>query len=79
MCATEVNTKAPFLHLDEKMLHFTTFLLSGLLQIKTQMWRGKWQPTPVFLPGEFHGRRNLAGYSPRSRKELDRTKQLTHT
>ena len=25
-------------------------------------WRGKWQPTPVFLPGESHGQRNLAGY-----------------
>ena len=22
-----------------------------------------WQPTPVFLPGEFHGQRHLAGYS----------------
>ena len=32
---------------------------------------GKWQPTPVFLPGEFHGQRNLVGYSPRGRKELD--------
>ena len=27
-------------------------------------WSGKWQPTPVFLPGEFHGQRSLAGYSP---------------
>ena len=27
-------------------------------------WRRKWQPTPVFLPGESHGRRNLMGYSP---------------
>ena len=27
-------------------------------------WRRKWQPTPVFLPGEFHGQRNLAGYNP---------------
>ena len=34
-------------------------------------WRRKWQPTPVFLPGEFHGQRSLAGYSPWSRKELD--------
>ena len=25
-------------------------------------WRRKWQPTPVFLPGESHGQRNLAGY-----------------
>ena len=29
-----------------------------------------WQPTPVFLPGESHGQRSLAGYSPWSRKEL---------
>jgi len=27
-------------------------------------WRRKWQPTPVFLPGKFHGQRNLAGYHP---------------
>ena len=26
--------------------------------------RRKWQPTPVFLPGEFHGQRILVGYSP---------------
>ena len=34
---------------------------------KTQegsQWRRKWQPTPVFLPGEFHGQRILVGYSP---------------
>ena len=27
-------------------------------------WRREWQPTPVFLPGEFPGQRNLVGYSP---------------
>ena len=26
--------------------------------------RTVWQSTPVFLPGEFHGQKNLAGYSP---------------
>ena len=26
-------------------------------------WRKEWLPTPLFLPGEFHGQRNLAGYS----------------
>ena len=26
-------------------------------------WRRAWQPTPVFLPGESHGQRSLAGYS----------------
>ena len=27
-------------------------------------WRRKWQPSPVFLPGKFHGQRSLLGYSP---------------
>ena len=41
--------------------------------------RRKWQPTPVFLPGEFHGQRSLAGFSsPWSCKESDTTEQLTH-
>ena len=31
-------------------------------------WRKKWQPTPVFLPGKFHGQRSLAGYSPWGQK-----------
>ena len=44
-------------------------------------WRREWLPTPVFWPGEFHGQRSLAGYSPRYYKELDTTKQysLTHS
>ena len=32
---------------------------------------GNWLPTPVFLPGEFHGQRNLAGYNPWEHKESD--------
>jgi len=27
-------------------------------------WRRKWQPTPIFLPGESHGQRSLVGFSP---------------
>ena len=27
-------------------------------------WRREWLPTPLFLPGEFHGQRSLVGYSP---------------
>ena len=34
-------------------------------------------PIPVFLPGEFHGQRSLAGYSPQGLKESDMTEQLT--
>ena len=40
------------------------------------IWRRKWQPTPLFLPGAFHEQKSLAGYSPRCRKESDMTEQL---
>ena len=36
-------------------------------------WRRKWQPTPVLLPGEFHGPRSLAGYSSWGHKDLAMT------
>ena len=39
-------------------------------------WRKKWQPTPLFLLGEFHGQRSLVGYSPWGCKESDTTEQL---
>ena len=42
-------------------------------------WRREGQPTPVFLPGEFHGQRSLVGYSSSGHKELDKTKRLTLT
>ena len=40
----------------------------------------KWQPTPVFLPGESHGQRSLVGYGAWGHKESDTTERLnTHT
>ena len=39
-------------------------------------WRRAWQPTPVFLPGESHGQRSLAGYSPWGHKELNMTEAI---
>ena len=41
-------------------------------------WSRKWQPTPVFLPGKFHGQRSLAGYSLWGHKESDMA-ECTHT
>ena len=35
--------------------------------------RRTWQPTPVFLPGESHGQRSLAGYDTWGHKESDTT------
>ena len=40
-------------------------------------WCRKWQPTPVFLPEEFHKWRILVGYSPWGCKKLDTTEWLT--
>ena len=42
--------------------------------------RREWLPTPVFLLGEFHGQRSLAGYSPWGHTKSDTTKRLSmHT
>ena len=40
------------------------------------IWRRKWQPTPVFLLGKSHRLRRLVGYSPWGRKESDTTERL---
>ena len=45
--------------------------------IRKISWGRKWLPTPAFLPGESHGLRSLAGYSPWRHKELDTTEQLS--
>ena len=38
---------------------------------------GNRNPSPVSLPGEFHGQKSLVAYSTWDRKESDMTKQLT--
>ena len=40
-------------------------------------WRRDKLPIPVFLPGEFHRQRSLAGSNPLGHKESDMTKRLT--
>ena len=55
---------------------FVTHYFAILFTI-TSNWRRKWQPTPVLLPGESHGQRNLAGYSPRGRKESAMTEHIS--
>ena len=42
-------------------------------------WRRKWQPTPVFLPGKFHGQRSLAGYTVHGFADSDITEQLNNS
>ena len=38
--------------------------------------RRQWHPTPVLLPGKYHGQRSVAGCSPWGREESDTTERL---
>ena len=66
---------------ESKRLFYTSvpLLLGDVGQedswVKKIPWRRKWQPTPVFVPGESW--RSLLGYSPWGGKELDMTERLT--
>ena len=57
----------------------STTAVGGLLftvkggQIISALWRRKWQPTPVFLPGESQGQRSLVGWCLWGRTESDTT------
>ena len=42
-------------------------------------WRREGQPTPAFVPWEFHGQRSLVGHSSWCHKEMDTAGGLTHT
>ena len=53
-----------------------SFLVSRLFTLNRHSRRRKWQPTPVFLPGESPGRRSLVGYSLWGLEESDTTEQL---
>ena len=46
--------------------------------VRMILWRKKWQPTPLFLSGESHGQRCLAGYSLCGHKELGTTEVTRH-
>ena len=41
-------------------------------------WRRKWQPAPVFWPGESHGQRSLAGYSPQESHRVGQDLMIEH-
>ena len=55
-------------HWEWSLLNLTEFSLCAILLL-----RRKWQYTPVFLPGESHGQRSLAGHGPWGRRDSDTT------
>ena len=53
--------------------------IASVTHTQAVVWRRKWQPPPVLLPGESQGKRCLADYNPWGLKESDTTERLTHT
>ena len=74
---TEICKIISFLHWEDQVLEPSSQIMQNQpgfdSWVKKTPWRREWQPTPVFLPGKFHGQRSLAGYSPWSHKESDMT------
>ena len=62
-----------FLHLLD-LYSYIPFPSKLLVEPKLQ--RRKWHPTPVLLPGKFHGWRSLVGCSPGGCEESDMTERL---
>ena len=70
------NSAFKWVYLSFSPLLFASFHSQLFVRPSQTTWRRKWQPTPVFLPGESHGWRSLSSYSPRGRKESDTTERL---
>ena len=51
-------------------------LIQKWLNVRHELWRRQWHPTPVLLPGKSHGRRSLEGCSPWGRWRSDTTEWL---
>ena len=76
-----ISTSQPFLGVLSQSSLVTQMVKSlpamWEIQIRSLGWEDPlgilWEPTLVFLPGESHGQRSLAGYSPRGCKESDMT------
>ena len=52
------------------------FIPLSFKSFQSTMWRRKWQPNTVLLPGKSYGQRSLVGYSPWGREESDTTEWL---
>ena len=73
-----ISSKKWFRNQSLSILRFPCLLLPEWDWVRKISWRRVWLLTSVFLPGESHGQRSLAGYSPEGRKESDVTEVTWH-
>ena len=59
-----------------KIEHFARVKQLLMIRARSGTRRRQWHPTPVLLPGKFHGQRSLVGCRPWGRKESDRTERF---
>ena len=69
---TQKTDLIPFTKINSKLITDLNVRCKIMKSLEDN-WRRKWQPTPVFLPGESHGRRSLVCCSPWGRTESDTT------
>ena len=67
------KVEEPEIKLPTTMAKGWTRLSDFTFTFRFHAWRRKWQPTPVFLPGESQGRGSLVGCRLWGRTELDTT------
>ena len=66
----------PFLSRDPQESSPAQYKRSGFNPwVEKILWRWKWQPTPMFLPGEFHREWSLMGFSRLGHKKSDTTEK----
>ena len=77
------TVKYPFTSITYRLKFWSVLVLTQAMACGAQeeisqrtlssLWRRRWHPTPVLLPGKSHGQRSLVGCSPWGREEWNTT------
>ena len=70
------NTGEYNYHKEQQCWEWQLSKSQSLQEFSIVKGRRQWQPTPVLLPGQSHGWRNLVGCNPWGSEELDTTEQI---
>ena len=71
--SSTIAWKIPWTEEPGRLQSMRSLRVTSLSLFTFMHWRRKWQPTPMFLPGESQGRGSLVGFRLWGRTELDTT------